>query len=46
MKKLALLFVFATLTMASYAQTADEIVGKYLKAIGGAENWKKLDDVL
>lgn len=43
MKKLALLFVFATLTIASQAQTVDEIVGKYLTAIGGAENWKKLN---
>ncbi len=43
MKKLALLFVFATLAIASQAQTSDEIVGKYLKAIGGAENWKKIE---
>lgn len=43
MKKLALLFVFAAFALASQAQTADEIVGKYLKAIGGAENWKKLE---
>ena len=43
MKKLAFLFLFATLAITSQAQTADEVVSKYLKAIGGAENWKKLD---
>ncbi len=43
MKKLALLFVFASFALASKAQTADEIVGKYLTAIGGAEKWKKLE---
>ena len=43
MKKLAFLFLFATLAITSQAQTADEVVGKYLKAIGGADNWKKLD---
>ena len=43
MKKLTLLFLFAALTFASKAQTADEIVGKYLNAIGGAEKWKKLE---
>jgi hypothetical protein len=43
MKKLAILFVFATLAFASQAQTADDIVGKYLKAIGGVEKWKKVE---
>lgn len=43
MKKLALFFAFAILSLASHAQTADEIVGKYLKAIGGADKWKKLE---
>ncbi len=43
MKKLALFFVFATLAFASQAQTADDIVQKYLKAIGGADKWKKIE---
>ena len=43
MKKLSILFLFAFAAIASHAQTADEIVGKYLKAIGGADNWKKLE---
>lgn len=43
MKKLALFLVFACFAFASKAQTADEIVGKYLTAIGGADNWKKLE---
>ncbi|MBL7816660.1 MAG: hypothetical protein JNL70_16685 [Saprospiraceae bacterium] len=43
MKKIVLFFVFVTLAFASQAQTADEIVEKYFKAIGGAEKWKKLE---
>ena len=43
MKKLIFLFVFAALAISSQAQTADEIVGKYLTAIGGADKWKKLE---
>ena len=43
MKKLAILFAFATLAFAANAQTADEIVNKYLKAVGGADKWKKLE---
>ncbi len=43
MKKLAFLFVFAISALASHAQTADDIVSKYLTAIGGAEKWKKLE---
>lgn len=43
MKKLSILFLFALTAIATQAQTADEIVGKYLKAIGGADNWKKIE---
>ena len=43
MKKLSILFAFALVAWTSQAQTADEIVGKYLKAIGGADKWKKLE---
>ncbi len=38
----AALMVFA---FSSYAQTADEIVTKYITAIGGADNWKKVNSV-
>jgi hypothetical protein len=30
---------------ASFAQTADEIISKHIEAIGGAENWKKINTV-
>ncbi len=43
MKKFALLFALAFFVSTSHAQTADEIVGKYLTAIGGADKWKKLE---
>jgi hypothetical protein len=43
MKKLSLLFAFALVAFTSHAQTADEVVGKYLKAIGGVEKWKKVE---
>jgi outer membrane lipoprotein-sorting protein len=47
MKKIQLLFVLiaATCFTTSYAQTADEIINKYLKATGGVENWQKLEGV-
>jgi hypothetical protein len=43
MKKIILFVAFTFVSFANYAQTVDEIVAKYLKAIGGAENWKKLE---
>lgn len=33
------------LTVPGKAQTADEIVDKYVKAIGGAENWRKVNSM-
>jgi hypothetical protein len=43
MKKRFILFLSSVLiATAATAQTADEIVGKYLKAIGGEEAWKKV----
>lgn len=46
MKKVISLFAFtlvvSLLTSAVYAQTADEIVLKYYKAVGGIDKWKNL----
>ncbi len=44
--KLALAFCASALIITSAkAQTADEIVDKYITAIGGADNWKKVNSV-
>lgn len=44
------LFALLLLTVCSFAQvqaqTAEEIVNKYLTAIGGAENWKKINSMI
>jgi hypothetical protein len=39
------LFLATFLFTAAQAQTADEIVSKHLAAIGGAENWKKVNSM-
>jgi len=39
------LFLATFLFGAAQAQTADEIVSKHLAAIGGAENWKKVNSM-
>lgn len=48
--KLKLLFLSATLSVAaisySFAQTADEVVGKYLQAKGGADKIKTLNSAI
>jgi hypothetical protein len=46
MKKL---FVFSAaffMGLASFAQNVDEIISKHLTAIGGAENWKKINSMV
>lgn len=43
MKKFAIAVALLACTIAAKAQTADEIVAKYLTAIGGADNWKKIN---
>nr|WP_290941292.1 hypothetical protein [Haliscomenobacter sp.] len=46
--KTAFLFFALILTTSfttSYAQTADEIINKYLTVTGGVENWKKLEGI-
>jgi len=45
MKKLTLLTVFIGLTFASISQSADEIVSKYLEAIGGVEKMKSVSSI-
>ena len=32
-------------SLMSFAQTADEIVAKHITAIGGADNWKKINNM-
>lgn len=45
--KLFSLFVAGALSVATVkAQTADEIVGKHIDAIGGADNWKKVTSMV
>jgi outer membrane lipoprotein-sorting protein len=46
MKKLSILFALTLTAFAMSAQTADEVVEKYLKAIGGADKWKKLESMV
>lgn len=45
--KLAALFIMAALSVTSVkAQTADEIINKYVEAIGGTESWKKVNSLV
>src|ERR1019366_252281 len=41
---LAITILFAGFTIAN-AQTADEIIQKHIAAIGGFDNWKKINSV-
>jgi hypothetical protein len=44
-RNVLLLAATIVLSLSAGAQTADEIVNKYITAIGGAENWKKVNSV-
>jgi outer membrane lipoprotein-sorting protein len=46
MKKLSILLALTLTAFVMKAQTADEVVEKYLKAIGGADKWKKLESTV
>jgi outer membrane lipoprotein-sorting protein len=46
MKKLTFLLALTLTAFAMKAQTADEVVEKYLKAIGGADKWKKVESTI
>ncbi|MCC7029109.1 MAG: hypothetical protein IT257_02310 [Chitinophagaceae bacterium] len=46
MKKLILSLCAVLSLQLAFAQTADEIINKHIIAIGGAENWKKINSMV
>ncbi|HEX5151838.1 MAG TPA: hypothetical protein VFW07_10325 [Parafilimonas sp.] len=44
--KASLLFLFMTASFCVHAQTADEIISKYISCIGGAEKWKAIKTIV
>jgi hypothetical protein len=44
-KFLTLTILAISLTVMSFAQTADELINKHIEAIGGKENWKKVNSM-
>ncbi|MBI3137465.1 MAG: hypothetical protein HYZ15_02645 [Sphingobacteriales bacterium] len=45
MKRLIFSVLFLAAAVAGQSQTADEIINKHLEAIGGADNWRKVNSV-
>ncbi|MBI5372722.1 MAG: hypothetical protein HZA79_11935 [Sphingobacteriales bacterium] len=45
MKRLILSILLLAAAFAGQSQTADEIISKHLEAIGGADNWRKVNSV-
>jgi outer membrane lipoprotein-sorting protein len=43
MKQFFLMGLFLVISFFSWAQTADEIIQKHIDAIGGADNWRKIN---
>ena len=41
----ASMFLLLVVFVPACAQTADEIIGKHITAIGGADNWKKINTI-
>jgi hypothetical protein len=46
MKKIILSLCAILTLQVAFAQTADEIISKHIAAIGGAENWKKINSMV
>ena len=45
MKRLILSLLVLASAFTVKAQTADEVIAKHIEAIGGAENWKKVNSM-
>lgn len=44
-KTMMLALTGVLLSVASFAQSADEVISKHIAAIGGADNWKKVNSI-
>lgn len=45
MKRFVFSFLLLTTAFFAKAQTADEIIAKHIEAVGGADNWKKINSI-